>query len=194
LHDHVRQQVDIVERALAKIGKVQRPVPFTYAAWGLVGTVFNLAYAPWQLIAAHQDAFFLLGDILTVAAVAITGIEYFRATMDRRTAMDVQSLATFGLVANVLWIVKIPLMASGAVSGLAYGFIYSMGIAIALVVHGAGPTRPLMYGGIFLLGATVFASMHVQYASYAFSIGNFVALVVPALYLAFAARHVDAHG
>lgn len=186
--DHAREQIDIVERALARAGKSQRAVPLTYIAWGLVGTLFNLIFVPWPWIQLHQRTLAMAGDMLSLATLLVTAIEYWNATRDRRTTMDLQSLTIFGVVCNLLWILKFPLFMHHAVSGLAYAFIYSTGIAIALVVHGAGPMRPLMYGGAFLFAAVMFAGMHPEYASLSFAVGNYVALVVPGTYLSFARK------
>lgn len=185
LDRHVREQIDIVERGLARAGRLQRAVPLTYILWGLLGTVFNAAYLPVPWIVAHRDGLFTFGDALTIVAIAATWIEYWITTRDRRTALDGQGLLIFGVVTNVLWIVKGPLLADGAVSGLAYAFTYTLGIAIALVVHGAGPLRPLMYGGVLLLGCVIFAALHPAFASAAFAAGNYCGLVIPGVYLAF---------
>lgn len=186
--DHAREQIGIVERALARAGKAQRAVPLTYIVWGLTGTLWNLLYIPSPWIAAHRDALMTLGDLFTVGALLVTGIEYWHATIDRRTTMDVQSLTIFGIVCNLLWILKFPLLGNGTIDGLAYAFLYSTGIATALLIHGAGPMRPLAYGGAFLFAAVIFAGMHPAYASLSFAIGNYCALVVPGVYLAFASR------
>lgn len=183
LQDHAREQIGLIERALAKAGRKQRPVPLTYLLWGLVGTAFNMAYIPIPWIAARQAELFMLGDVLTVLGIMTTALEYWNATRDRRTALDLQGLAIFGVVTNVLWLLKFPLLSAGVVNGIAYAFIWSIGIAIALVVHGSGPLRPLMYGGCFLLGCVVFAALHPAYMSIAFTLGNYGALVVPGMWM-----------
>ena len=71
--------------------------------------------------------------------------------------------------------------------------MWSVGIATALIVHGAGPVRELMYGGCVLFAAVFPAEFEAQYAALMFAVGNFCTLVVPGFFL-LATRRAASHG
>ncbi len=190
IREHAAAQIGILEETLARAGKTQRPLPLAYILWGLTGTFFNALFITNDWIDAHFWTLAGIGDGLTIASVIVTAYECREATRRRWTAFDRQAFVIFTVITNVLWILKLALRHSPDVSGTAYSFLWSVGIATSLIVHGAGPIRELMYGGCVLFAAVFLAAFEPPFAAVIFAVGNFCALVVPGVVLLISDRRV----
>lgn len=178
--ESAREQLGLVRSVLEHAGKRQRPAPFTYIAWGLASAIYYLAYTP--SLASNSDTLVTIAELLTVVAYGLTIGEFFRARRERATMLDRQALAVFAGVTTVLWTLKILWSSSNLVDGPAFGIMWTLGFAIALLVHGSGPLRPLLVGGILLVVAVVVGSLAPVHLTLTLAIGNFIGIAGPGLY------------
>lgn len=174
------EQLEIVQLALRRAGHEQRPAPVTYLAWGVTSFLFNLAYVP--AVAAHSGAIFFAAEIVMVVAYLLTIYEYAAMRRARTTSLDQQALIVFAVVTTVLWILKLVWYSDGLVGGAAFALMWSLGFSIALLVHGAGPMRPLLYGGLVILAAVFVASLAPTTFAVALAVGNLLGLAGPGAY------------
>ena len=175
-----QEQLDIVQHALRRAGHEPRPAPVTYLAWGVTSFLFNLAYVP--ALAAQNGAIFFAAEIVMVVAYLLTIYEYAVMRRARTTSVDQQALIVFAVVTTVLWILKLVWYSDGLVGGAAFALMWSLGFAIALIVHGAGPMRPLLAGGLVILAAVFVASLAPATFAVALAVGNLLGLAGPGVY------------
>jgi hypothetical protein len=177
---HLETTAEILRRA----DRAASPVPWTYIAWGLVGPAY---YAPWFKLFPAADATLApsLGLLLAGAATALTVVEFARVGRDRVTYLDRQAFATFALVTTLLWSLKALWFGSGLIGGEAYAIVWSLGLAIPLIVLGLGGVRPLLAGGLVLVAAIVAGSFARTYLADILAAGNLLGIAGPgAWYLA----------
>ena len=174
---HLDTAVEILRRA----DRAASPVPWTYIAWGLVGPAY---YAPWFKLFPAADPVLApsLGLMLAGAATALTIVDFARVGRDRVTYLDRQAFATFALVTTLLWSLKAVWFGTGLVGGAAYALIWSLGLAIPLIVLGLGGVRPLLAGGLVLVAAIVAASFARTYLGDILAVGNLLGIAGPGVW------------
>lgn len=176
-------QLGLVQTILERAGRSQRPTPLTYVSWGIASAAFNLVYVP--AFRAHQVALYEASEVLTVIAYVLTVVEFLRTRRNRATVMDRQALAVFAGVTTVLWTLKWIWFTNGLVGGLAFAFMWSLGFAFALVVHGIGPLRPLLVGGLVMVAGVFVASVFPAHIALVLALANFAGLAGPGIYFLF---------
>ncbi len=177
-----RERLHMIDAILERSGRAQRPLPGTYVAWGLTGALFNAAYVP--AFSALSSVFTTSGEICTGIAYLLTALEYTRARRLRQTPMDRQALAVFAGVTTTLWVLKWIWLSNGLVDGVAFSLMWSLGFAIALLVHGSGPMRALSLGGVVLLICVFVASFVPSSMALVLMIGNLLGVAGPGVYFA----------
>jgi hypothetical protein len=173
-------QLGMVQTILERAGRSQRPTPFTYVSWGLASAAFNLVYVP--ALAPFQVALYNASEVLTVIAYVLTVVEFVRTRRNRATVMDRQALAVFAGVTTVLWTLKWIWFTNGLVGGVPFAFMWSLGFAFALVVHGIGPLRPLLVGGLIMVAGVFVASILPAHIALVLALGNLFGLAGPGTY------------
>lgn len=175
-----REQLTLVQSILERAGRTQRPLPVTYMAWGCTSALFNLAYVP--SLSAMQDRLLLVAQVMLIAAYALTLWEFVKWRRLRATMLDRQAIVVFAVVTTVLWTLKYIWFSNGLVGGVAFAFMWSLGFAISLIVHGAGPMRPLFVGGWLLLASVYVASFMPHEMALILAVGNLLGVAGPGLY------------
>lgn len=180
--DEAREHLRMVNSILDRAGRSARPFPSTYVAWGLTGTLFNLAYA--QSLSAFSTQLAIAGEAMTVIAYILTAVEFVRAQRTRTTLLDRQAILLFAGITTVLWVLKWIWFSNNVVDGVAFSFMWSLGFAIALIIYGAGPMRPLFVGGCILIAGVFAASFMPGWMPLILAIANFAGVAGPGVYFA----------
>lgn len=175
-----REHLTLVQSILERAGRTQRPLPATYMAWGCTSALFNLAYVP--SLAGLQNNVLLAAEVLMIAAYVLTVWEFIKGRQVRATMLDRQAIVIFAVVTTVLWTLKYIWFGNGLVGGVAFAFMWSLGFAISLIVHGAGPMRPLFVGGWLLLASVYAASFFPHDMALILAVGNLLGVAGPGLY------------
>ncbi len=174
------QHLSVVQHILERSGRAQRPTPYTYLIWALASAVAYLGYVPQ--LAAHEVLLFNLGDLLLLAAYALTAWEFFRLLRDRVTTLDRQALFAFAGVTLFVGVMKIVWYAHGIMIGADYGIAWSMGFALSLILLGIGPMRPLLIGGLALTASIIIGSLYINELALVLAIGSLLGIGGPGLY------------
>ena len=156
--------------------------PATLVAWGLFGAIVNaVQWARASGFAVPADA--VLQPPLMLAALGVTIWAAWRVPTGRRTLVDSYAGTVFVVIFGVLLIVNLTAQHT-VVPPKAMGLFWAAGLSMALLIVGLQASRPLLAGGVALLGATVAACLVPGWFEALSALGWVVGLVVPGVVLA----------
>ena len=183
-----RDELAVVRRVLRVADRRLNIPPPILVTWGLFAAIVNAVHQGRALgFAVPSDSSFQLP--LALVAIGITVWAVRRDRAERETLVDSHAGMTFGAALAVALVLNLTAQHT-VIPVNAMALFWSGSISIALLVVGLQASRPLLAGGIALLGASALAGYVPGWFSGTLALGWLAGLVAPGIVLWY--RRADA--